>query len=216
MKCCWNRTMLNLCSILAAILKMATTRKCSMSQESIRDITIYPHKKCRWNRTMLNLCGIVSAILKMAIGRNFSMSGHHYIPTYQILMISDNVEILPPICYAMFWQPFWKWQASWKFGKHRIAPLMVTYHYVKFYVSIIIHLEVININVQNFNFPIGFYGNPHPLWTPQNMTLTPFTTKDQLETYIYNSTKFHEILSSSSWDLPWTSSCAMERKKGGE
>jgi hypothetical protein len=34
---------------------------------------------------------------------------------------------------------------------------MATYHYVKFYVSIIIHLEVININVQNFNFPIGFY-----------------------------------------------------------
>ena len=50
---------------------------------------------------------------------------------------------------------------------------MVTYHYVKFYVSIIIHLEVININVQNFKFPIGFYSNPHPLWTPQNMTLTP-------------------------------------------
>jgi hypothetical protein len=54
---------------------------------------------------------------------------------------------------------------------------MVTYHYVKFYVSIIIHLEVININVWNFNFPIGFYSNLHPLWTPQNMTLTPFTTK---------------------------------------
>jgi hypothetical protein len=48
--------------------------------------------------------------------------------------------------------------------KRRIAPLMVTYHYVKFYVSIIIHLEVININVRNFNFPIGFYSNPHPLW----------------------------------------------------
>jgi hypothetical protein len=32
---------------------------------------------------------------------------------------------------------------------------MVTYHYVKFYVSIIIQLEVININVQNFKFPIG-------------------------------------------------------------
>ena len=45
---------------------------------------------------MLNSCGIVTAILKMAIGRNFSMwginSGHHYLPTYQILMISDNVE----------------------------------------------------------------------------------------------------------------------------
>jgi hypothetical protein len=43
----------------------------------------------------LNVCGIVAAILKMATGRNFSMSGinsgHHYLPTYQILMILDNV-----------------------------------------------------------------------------------------------------------------------------
>ena len=53
---------------------------------------------------------------------------------------------------------------------------MVTYHYVKFYVSIIIQLEVININVRNFKFPIGFYSNPHPLLTPKNMALTPFTT----------------------------------------
>ena len=43
---------------------------------------------------MLNLCGIVAAILKMVTGRNFSMSGQHYVPTYQILMISDNVEFL--------------------------------------------------------------------------------------------------------------------------
>jgi hypothetical protein len=47
---------------------------------------------------MLNLCGIVVAILKMATGRNCSMSGinsgHHYLPTYQILMMSDNVEFL--------------------------------------------------------------------------------------------------------------------------
>ena len=37
--------------------------------------------------------------------------------------------------------------------KRRIAPLMVTYHYVKFYVSIIIQLEVININVRISSFP---------------------------------------------------------------
>ena len=47
---------------------------------------------------MLNLCGIVAAILKMATGRNFSMSGinsgHHYLPTYQILMTPDNIEFL--------------------------------------------------------------------------------------------------------------------------
>jgi hypothetical protein len=47
---------------------------------------------------MLNLCGIVVAILKIATGRNFSISGinsgHHSLPTYQMLMISDNVEFL--------------------------------------------------------------------------------------------------------------------------
>ena len=41
----------------------------------------------------------------MATGRNFSMSGinsgHHYLPTYQIWMTSDNVEFLPPIFYAV-------------------------------------------------------------------------------------------------------------------
>jgi hypothetical protein len=47
---------------------------------------------------MLNFCGIVAAILKMAIGRNCSMPGinseHHYLPTYQMFMISGNVEFL--------------------------------------------------------------------------------------------------------------------------
>jgi hypothetical protein len=41
---------------------------------------------------------IVAAILKMATGRNFSMaginSGHHYVPTYQILMISESSEFV--------------------------------------------------------------------------------------------------------------------------
>jgi hypothetical protein len=47
---------------------------------------------------MLNFCEVVVAILKVATGRNFSISGInsglYYLPTYQILMISDNVEFL--------------------------------------------------------------------------------------------------------------------------
>ena len=47
---------------------------------------------------MSNLCGIVAAILKMMTGRNFSMSGinsgHHYLPTYQMSLKSDNVEFV--------------------------------------------------------------------------------------------------------------------------
>jgi hypothetical protein len=47
---------------------------------------------------MLNLCGIVVAILKMATGRNFSMSGinsgHHNLPTYEMALKSDNVDLV--------------------------------------------------------------------------------------------------------------------------
>ena len=97
MKFRWNRTMLNLCGIVAAILKIATGRNFSMSGINSGHHNL-PTMKCRWNRTMLNLCGIVVAILKIATGRHFSMpginSGHHYLPTYQSLMISDNVEFL--------------------------------------------------------------------------------------------------------------------------
>jgi hypothetical protein len=47
---------------------------------------------------MLNLCGIVVTILIMVTGRNFSMSGinsgHHNLPTYEILLKSNNVEFV--------------------------------------------------------------------------------------------------------------------------
>jgi hypothetical protein len=48
------------------------------------------------------------------------------------------------------------------------------------------------------------------LWPPLAQSWKLY---DQLETYIYNSTKFHEILSSSSLDLLWTSSWSAERKE---
>ena len=133
----WYRTMVIFCGIVAAILIMAPV-EIFQCRESIRDIIIYPHIKFWWYRIMLNFCSIVVAILKMVTGSNFSMSGinsgHHYLPTYQIWMISDNVEFLSPIFYTVCWQPFSKWQTSGKFWKRRIAPLMVTYHYVKLYV----------------------------------------------------------------------------------
>jgi hypothetical protein len=93
------------------------------------------------------------------------------------LMIPDNVEFLPPIFYAVIWQPFWKWQTSWKFWKRRIAPQMVTYQCVKIYISIINHLEVININAWNFNFPMGFYSKPHPPLNPPKYDLNPLYPK---------------------------------------
>jgi hypothetical protein len=89
-----------------AVFKMATT----IPQKFI----IYPHMKWCWNRTILNLCSIVVAILKMATGRNFSMlginSGHHYLPTYQILDV-PNWFLTSNIFY---WSPFSKWSPQYR------------------------------------------------------------------------------------------------------
>ena len=96
---------------------------------------------------------------------------------------------------------------------------MVTYHYVKMHVSIIIQLEVININVRNFKRPIGFYSNPHP-FEPQKYGFVLLYHKSETlgstRNIYQNSTKFHEILSCSSWDLLWTSSSCTERKENNK
>jgi hypothetical protein len=95
---------------------------------------------------MLNFCGIVVAILKMATGRNFSMSGtnsgHHYLPTYQILMISDNVDFLCRVLAAIL-----KMADILKILKMQNCSSDGDLSLFKIYVSIINHLEVININV---------------------------------------------------------------------
>ena len=89
--------MLNLCGIVASILKMATGRNCSMS-----GINSGHHYLPTYQILMIldnvEFCDIVAAILKRATSRNYLMSGinsrQHYLPTYQIVMISDNVEFL--------------------------------------------------------------------------------------------------------------------------
>jgi hypothetical protein len=45
------------------------------------------------------------------------------------LMISDNVEFLPPIFYAVFWQPFWKWQNCSSNGDLSLCQILCLYHY---------------------------------------------------------------------------------------
>jgi hypothetical protein len=99
--------MLNFCGIVVAILKMETGR----TNFYRSPFSKWPPQYCT-NSTLsdfnaISYVGRLAAILKMVIGRNFSMlginSGHHYLPTYQILMISGNVEFLPPIFYTVFW-----------------------------------------------------------------------------------------------------------------
>ena len=89
--------MLNLCDIVAAILKMATGRHFSMSGINSGHHNL-PTYEMSLKSDNVEFLRIVVAILKMANSRNFSMSGinsgHHYLPTYTILMISDNVELL--------------------------------------------------------------------------------------------------------------------------
>jgi hypothetical protein len=80
--------------------------------------------------------------------RNYWTEFHETLWSYRYMFLVGpkvfSFVVKGPFFMLCFWQSFWKWQTSRKFWKRRIAPLMVTYHYVKFYVSIIIHLEVIN------------------------------------------------------------------------
>ena len=95
--------MLNLCGIVAAILKMATGRNFSMSGinlghhyqptyqilDDIGKMLNFYHRESLWQ-----------PFLKMATARNFSMSGinsgHHNLSTYEMSLKSDNVEMWWP------------------------------------------------------------------------------------------------------------------------
>jgi hypothetical protein len=122
----WNRTMLNLCGIVVAILKMETGRNFKFNIVRFqRHFMWVDYDVPKWFLTSKNFYrSPFSKWPPQYRTNNFSMlginSGHHYLPTYQILMISGNVEFLPPIFYTVFWQPFWKWQTSGKFWKRRI------------------------------------------------------------------------------------------------
>jgi hypothetical protein len=140
MKCRWNRTMLNLCGILVAILKMATGRNFSMSginsghhnlptyemdAAQIQHCSIstsWIDSRHRKNSTGLHFqnghhntakiqhCSISKVAFDLFFkpvvggqfgrlhGRNCLMSGinsgHHNLPTYEMALISDNVEFL--------------------------------------------------------------------------------------------------------------------------
>jgi 5-carboxymethyl-2-hydroxymuconate isomerase len=89
--------MLNLCGIVATILKMATARNFSMSgiNSGHHNLPIYEMSLKSDN---VEFVRIVVAILKMVTARNFSMSGiypgHHNLHTYEISLKWDNVEFV--------------------------------------------------------------------------------------------------------------------------
>ena len=89
--------MLNFCSIVVAILKMATSRNFSIAgiNSGHHNIPTYEMGLKSDNVEFAWYCG---SHFEDDNGRNFSMSGinsgNHYLPTYQILMISDNVDFL--------------------------------------------------------------------------------------------------------------------------
>jgi hypothetical protein len=89
--------MLNFCDIVVAILKMATSRNCSMSGLNSGHYYL-PTYQILMISENVEFVRIVVAILKMATGRNFSMSeinsGHHNLPTYEMTLKSDNVDFV--------------------------------------------------------------------------------------------------------------------------
>jgi hypothetical protein len=110
---------------------------------------------------MLNFCGIAVAILKMVTGKKFSMSGinsgHHYLPTYKILMISDNVEFLSPIFYASTVRHFQNGRQNTAQIQH--CPISMTFH------------MWVDYDVPNrFLTSTNFSRSPFSKWPPQCCT----------------------------------------------
>jgi hypothetical protein len=109
MNCRWNWTMLNLCGIVAAILKMATGRNVSIiSRIDCRHLRISTgcHFQIgRHNTSNIQLCPISS---------KFDMLVENDITNW--LLTSKNFYPSPfskwPQCWicAVLWRPFWKWR----------------------------------------------------------------------------------------------------------
>jgi uncharacterized protein Usg len=96
---------------------------------TLNNIITYPHIKFWWYRPMLNFCSIVVAILKMANSRNCSMSrinsGHHYLPTYQIVIstpfhmwVDYDVPNWFPTLKNFYCSPFSKWPPQYRKIQH--------------------------------------------------------------------------------------------------
>jgi 5-carboxymethyl-2-hydroxymuconate isomerase len=89
--------MLNLCGIVAVILKMATGRNFSMSGiiSGHHNLLTYEMSLKSDNVEFVRYCG---SHFEMPTGRHFSMSainsGHHNLPTYEMALKSDNVEFV--------------------------------------------------------------------------------------------------------------------------
>jgi hypothetical protein len=122
--------MLNLCGIVVAILKMATGRNFSMSGINSGHHYLHTYQILMISDNV-EFLHIVVTILKMAAARNLSMSGinsgHHYLPTYKIY-ISDNVEFLPPISYAVFGRHLENFENSSN-GDLSLCQILCLYHY---------------------------------------------------------------------------------------
>jgi hypothetical protein len=114
--------------------------------------------------------------VEYATGRKFSMSGinsgHHYLPTNQIWMTSDNVEFLPPIFIMMSRIDSWHWKFStgrhFQNGHHNTAKIQHCPISSKF------DMWVDN-DVPNWFLTLkNFYQSPFSKWPPIYRTNSTF------------------------------------------
>ena len=149
--------MLNLCGIVAAILKMTTARNFSMSgiNSGHHNLPTYEMSLKSDNVEFVRYCGghfeNGDRYKFINVGNEFGTSLSTHISNFDDIgqCLIFTAHFLCRVLAAIL-----KMADILTILKCRIAPLMVAYHYVKLYFSIVIHLEVININVRNFNFHI--------------------------------------------------------------
>jgi hypothetical protein len=139
----WNRTILNLCGIVVAILKMATGRNFSMSRIDSRHwnfSTGHHFQNGHHNTAQIQHCPISTTfhmLIDYDVPNWFLTSKYFYwspfskwSPQYRTNYV---VEIGQCWICAVLWWPFWKWWPVKKFQCRESIRDIIIYPHIKFW-----------------------------------------------------------------------------------
>jgi hypothetical protein len=123
MKFRWNRTMLNLCSIVASILKMAIGRNFLMSgiNSGHHNLPKYEISLKSYNVEFVRYCGV-----------HFENVGNQFRTSLSI-HISNFDDIGQCWIFVVLWWPFWKWQPAEIFQCRESIWDIIIYPHIKFW-----------------------------------------------------------------------------------
>jgi hypothetical protein len=182
MKFCWNRTMLNLCVIVASILKMATDRNFSMLGINLGHHNLPTYEN---NHILFYfLTGWLSSFTKPLYWCKLMLTWIFIGCWSEIQGNKHSIGNRTMLNLCELWQPFWKWRPVEFFRCQESIRAIIIYLHMKFCwnrtmlnLSTTFHMWV-DYDVPNwFLTSKDVYRSPCSKWPPQyrtNSTLSDF------------------------------------------